>query len=53
LKHAVLRDWLDAMCLDEFRANFLRTAPTAQAATASAARAVFDWEVLDHGERSG
>jgi hypothetical protein len=44
----VLRDWLGAMCLDEFRAHFLRTAPTAQAATASAARAVFDWDVLDH-----
>jgi 50S ribosomal protein L16 3-hydroxylase len=47
LEARMLRDWLGEMCLDDFRARFLRTTATAQPATALSARAVFDWDVLD------
>jgi 50S ribosomal protein L16 3-hydroxylase len=44
---AMLADWLAPVSLDEFCARSLRTAPDARPATARAARALLDWEVLD------
>jgi 50S ribosomal protein L16 3-hydroxylase len=43
----VLAEWLAAISVDDFRATAMCKTPVAQPATASAARAVLDWDVLD------
>lgn len=43
----MLSDWLGAVSLDEFHAQFLGVAPAAQPATTHGARALLDWDVVD------
>jgi 50S ribosomal protein L16 3-hydroxylase len=49
----MLRDWLGAVTLDEFRSRVLRRQPAAQAGTTEGARAALDWETLDRVLRAG
>lgn len=49
----MIADWLGSMSLDEFRAMYLGKLPCAQPATAGAARALLDWDVLDRVLRAG